>query len=156
MYNWADAFPLLLNVTFSNNIATVDGGAIRNAENSFPTLQNTIIWGNATESGDGNEIANHSDASIVLNYCLFQDGNGDIISGGGFSVKNSLNVDPLFIDSGSGNLRLTEGSFAIGAGDPDTEMSLFPGGPDNPIDLDGSPRLIDGRIDIGAYENQEN
>jgi predicted outer membrane repeat protein len=154
MYNWTDAYPSLLNVTISNNLATVDGGAMRNAENSSPRIRNTILWGNTTESDDGNGIANSSSASVELDHCIFQDGHGDIISGGGLSVKGSLNDNPLFINMENGDLRLTEDSPAIHAGDPGTEMTLFPNGPDNPTDRDGNPRFVGGRIDIGAYEYQ--
>jgi len=51
-------------------------------------------------------------------------------------------------------LALQYNSPALNAGDPMANPSLFPGGPDHPLDLAGLPRF-DNRIDMGAYEYKD-
>jgi hypothetical protein len=59
------------------------------------------------------------------------------------------------VDAANGDLHLQEGSPAINAADPDTDLSLFlSDGEGNPVDLDGNPRVQKERIDMGAYEFQ--
>lgn len=140
----------LTNATFSGNSATFSGGALY-SQGSIE-LHNTILWGN-TAGSNGNEIFNTNlDTPIHLFYSLYSDEQGDMY--GDFEIENSLTVDPLFADVANGDLRLQETSPAVNAGDPATDLSLFPGGPGSPVDLDGNPRVRDNRIDIGAYELQ--
>jgi hypothetical protein len=68
---------------------------------------------------------------------------GDMVEGVGLTAGNSLTGDSGLIDAPEGHPRLQEGSPAIHAGDPATDLSLFPGGPDAPFDLDGNPRVQD-------------
>ncbi|MBI5850273.1 MAG: hypothetical protein HZB39_04430 [Planctomycetes bacterium] len=83
-------------------------------------------------------------AGFAAGQIDFSDGSG--IPGG----SGNLNVDPLFLSAGAGDLRLSPASPCIDAGDP----------LDGPTGLDGLgfPRLLDGnvdgamRVDMGAYE----
>jgi hypothetical protein len=150
--------PTLTNVNFTGNSASVIGGGICNISSSQPTLSNCIIWGNAAEEY-GNEIYDRAGvgtdaSSSKLYYCLYGNEDNDVVRGLYFkSDSNSISVDPLFVDLENGDLRLQAGSPATNAGDPDSDLSLFPtDNLDNPIDLAGNPRAQDGRIDIGAYE----
>jgi hypothetical protein len=62
---------------------------------------------------------------------------------------HSLFADPLFITTGSApNLHLQAASPAINAGNP-----AFVSGTDE-LDIDGNPRIVGGRVDIGAEEVQ--
>lgn len=153
MINLDSSSPRMLNVAFSMNRATAVGGAILNLDTSAPRMSNTIVWGNMA-GADGNEIYNESNASCEVRYSLYKDGTGDIVEGGGFDVDaNSLSEDPLFVDAASGDLRLQEGSPAINAGDPDTDLTLYPvDDQQDPIDLAGNPRVQEERIDMGAFE----
>jgi hypothetical protein len=56
--------------------------------------------------------------------------------------------DPLFVDAASGNLRLLSGSPCINVGN-----NAYVSGN---TDLDGNPRIVGARVDIGAYEFQGN
>jgi len=70
---------------------------------------------------------------------------------------NIVGADPQFSDPAESDYTLTNISPAINAGDPATDLSMFPGGPDNPVDLAGNPRVFAGEadiIDMGAYEFQ--
>lgn len=154
MDNGFNSSPTLVNVTFNGNMAGNLGGGLINFSNSSPTLINTIIWGN-TAGEEGSEIYNfNNNSSTVLRYSLYKNEEGDIVQGSGFDVdEHSLTGDPLFFNVADGNLRLQDDSPAINAGDPATELPLFPtNGGTNPVDLDGNMRVQDGRIDIGAFE----
>jgi hypothetical protein len=145
---------LLTNVNFTGNVATEEGpGAIGNYITSSITMINCIVWDNIAKNGSSNEILNYG--NMDLRHCIFKNDEGDIqdVRQGFKSDSNSISVDPFFVDRENGDLRLQEGSPAINAGDPDTDLSLFlADNSDNPIDLDGNPRVLEGRIDIGAYE----
>jgi hypothetical protein len=55
--------------------------------------------------------------------------------------------DPQFVDMSSGNFHLASTSPCIGAG-------IFQSWMTGAQDLDGKPRAINGRVDMGAYQNQ--
>ncbi len=58
----------------------------------------------------------------------------------------NIDADPLFVDPGSDNYRLSAGSPVMNAGDPD--FMPEPGA----ADLDGHARVLCDRVDMGAYE----
>jgi predicted outer membrane repeat protein len=140
--------PILTNCAFTGNSAIWSGAGIYNYNNSKPTLTNCILW------NDSNEIWNGDDSTITITYSDVQ---------GGWPGEGNINSNPLFVDSGywdangtpddssddvwlDGDYRLLPGSPCIDAGDPN-----YIAGP-NETDLDGRPRIIGGRIDMGAYE----
>jgi len=57
----------------------------------------------------------------------------------------NITNDPQFVSLSTGNFHLSAGSPCIGAG---TNMDWMVGA----SDLDGHPRIIGGRVDLGAYE----
>ena len=94
--------------------------------NSNPTIINNIIWGNSGAINAG------STAEYIGYNCIwgdFAEGDGlptafgEIITvnANGDSSDTWLNIfmDPLFVDTGSGDYHLTENSPAIDAGHPD-------------------------------------
>lgn len=145
--------PELLNATFWGNAVANLGGGIYNDDNESPapTVRNTILWGN-TAGGDGDEIYNTVNGSIWLTHSLVDGVGSAIVPGGDYSCHECLSDDPRFKDPGNGDLHLKEDSPAIDAGDPDTDLGLFPGGSGDPEDLDGNPRVFGGDIDMGTYE----
>ncbi len=151
--NLDNSSPQLTNVTLHGNRAMAVGGGLLNLDESAVTLFNTIIWGNVADSG-GNEIYNDFDASSRLHYTLYRDDAGDIVEGGGFDTgQNSLVADPLFADPVGGDLHLQMGSPARNAGDPQTDLSVFPDDAQgNALDLNRRLRLQEARIDLGAFE----
>ncbi|UHG89597.1 putative Ig domain-containing protein [Spirosoma oryzicola] len=67
---------------------------------------------------------------------------------GGYTGVGNINQDPLFVDANRGDYHLKPGSPAINAGDPNsTEVST------SDKDLDGNPRILQNRIDMGVYEH---
>jgi len=151
-----------------NNAALTNGGGACNA-----TLRNSLLTGNAANAGGGAYNSSLYNCTVV--------GNAAITSGGGLyqgsSIINSIvyyntaatssnysgvsftagcsmplppgaaNITnaPLFVDLAAGNLRLQTNSPCINHGNNSYAAA---------VDLDGRPRIVDGTVDIGAYEFQ--
>ena len=60
--------------------------------------------------------------------------------------QGNLVGDPSFFDVEENDLHVTTGSIAINAGDSDALLVGME------FDLDGKPRILEGIVDIGAYE----
>ncbi|HKL15506.1 MAG TPA: T9SS type A sorting domain-containing protein, partial [Balneolaceae bacterium] len=140
----------ILNATFYGNRAN-EGGGIQVIESQSVDIANSIFRENdnsSDQNSSGSDIFN-SEGTISVNYSLTQTwdtGTGNIVG-----------ADPQFSDPAESDYTLTNISPAINAGDPATDLSMFPGGPDNPVDLAGNPRVFAGEadiIDMGAYEFQ--
>jgi parallel beta-helix repeat protein len=137
----------LNNCTLSDNSVTSSGGGVYNATlnnctlsgnsaasfgggSSYGTLNNCIVWGNSLVSG------------VTNNY-----------SGGTFQYSNTtplrsgignVSVDPLFNDTENSNYLLRVGSPCINTGSDAFVVGT--------TDLLGNPRIVAGRVDMGAYE----
>jgi hypothetical protein len=145
MYNFTSS-PTLTNCTLSGNTAATGGGGIYNNSSSSPKLTNCIVWGN-------NSAIVNSGSSPVVTYSDVQ---------AGYAGTGNTDVDPLFLRSPSpgpdakwgtadddyGDLHLRPNSPAIDAG----LNSAVPTG--TTTDLDNNPRISNGTIDMGAYEQQ--
>jgi hypothetical protein len=148
-----------------------DGGALYFTSVSNPNLawerklSNVVIWGN---------LANGSTTSVSASLYLDDDGAGhtqpptishSLIansggSGAGWATEmgidggDNLDADPLFVQpvnpalapTQSGNVRLRSGSPAIDVGDGESVLNF-------PLDLDLRPRVVNGTVDLGAYES---
>jgi predicted outer membrane repeat protein len=134
----------LINCIFVDNLA--ENGrflACASCDNKFPSkvqISNCILW------NGGDEIRNYDGTTITITY-------SDIW--GGFTGEGNIDTDPCFVDPGyrdasggwfDGDYHLLPDSPCIDAGDPN-----YVAEPDE-TDLDGKPRVIGGRIDMGAYE----
>ena len=142
----------LTNCTFLGNSGTYGNSLAFDFYSSSPPstiqLTNSIIW-------DGeNPIWNNDGSTISINYSDVQ---------GGWPGEGNIDSVPLFVDPGywdangtpddanddvwvDGDYHLLPGSPCIDAGDPNYVAEP------NETDLDGKPRIINGRIDMGAYE----
>jgi len=131
----------LINCTFSNNTAIWKGGGIQNSYSTTLTMTNCILWNNKDRHGM-DESAQIDGAMSAINYCGIQGWTGAL---GGFG---NMGNDPLLVDPDRGNCRLWPESPYINAG----ENSAVP--PSVVTDVDGNPRIVDGTVDMGAYELQ--
>lgn len=149
-----ESSPSFTNCTIVSNSADSCGGVY--CSGSFPTFNNTII---AFSSGTGVYFSGSSGS--VVEYCDFcgngSNFGGDIPAGLGLISATNANGDPcdqyyniflnpLFVDSPTDDMHLSDGSPCIGAGDPT----------DPPVtDIEGNPRPNppESNPDIGAYEN---
>jgi len=147
----------LVNCTFRDNTATGNGGGILNTVHSAATLANCILWSNADANGTGESAQMGSDGGGIPNvtYTCIQDtdpDDADIFPGTG-----NIDDDPRF--AGIDNLRPRDDSPCIDAGDdtavPADTFDLDDDGDtteSTPFDLARAERIVDGVVDMGAYE----
>lgn len=142
--------------TIVGNSAASQGGAVV-FQGDVGIITNSIVWDNASGSGSQIVVATDSEAPVIIQYSDIQGGlEGVAVSESSVLawLDGNLDTDPHFQDSGertesgqwqAGNYRLLDTSPCINAGDPNVL-----GADQN--DLDGRSRVIDGIIDMGAYE----
>ncbi len=141
----------LTNNIISGNTAAQGGGLWLNIPASITNLYNNIIWNNTATSGSDLCVLNGTSVPSTINM---HNNNFDHSAAGFVSTlpyyikpSNLDNVDPLFVDANNGNYQLQAGSSMIDAGE--NEAPEIPS-----TDKDDKPRLMNGVVDIGAYEYQ--
>ena len=143
-----------IHCTLTGNTSDGEGGAIM-LRNGWPilTITGSIVWGNARFGGIMDERAQLAGSvgpdNLTTHYTLIQDWTGR------FGGVGNFGADPLFVNASGDdniagtaddNLRLRAGSPCIGAGDSSANSNA------TSTDLDDNPRIVDGTIDLGAYE----
>jgi len=116
----------IINCTIAFNAANGRAGGFDVCNG---TIANCIVWGNDLE-----QLLNCS----VPAYSCIQNWTG--------IGTGNISTDPEFVDPNNGDYHLLAGSPCIDAGDPNYVAAP------NATDLDGKPRIINGVVDIGAYE----
>ena len=136
----------LTNCTLVANTASSEyfyrGGGICGDDDTVMMLTNCIFWGNSDIDGMSQQaqIDHDSFPQTHVNFCCVQGWTGDLGGTGNFGT------DPCFANANNSDYHLLPGSSCIDTGDPN-----FIAEP-NDTDLDGRPRVIGCRIDMGAYE----
>jgi parallel beta-helix repeat protein len=148
---------VIQNNVITGNIAG-EGGGISAHNSSGPIITNNTITGNTANLGGG--ISSKGSSLTVLNSILWNDSPDEIyldesstisitysdIQGGWIGTGN-IHADPLFVDAANANYHLQASSPCINAGDNSAiPQSLV-------VDIDGNPRIINGIVDLGAYES---
>ena len=140
---------ILNNCAFVGNWVEWDDGtcgALRITENSRQTITNCISRANLPD-----QIGGDSDGWIRVTHSDIQDGWQEWYD----EDKGNIDVDPLFVDADGpdgiigtedDNLRLQADSPCIDVGDNSVVTAA--------TDLDGKPRIVNGTVDMGAYEHQ--
>jgi predicted outer membrane repeat protein len=137
---------IYVNNTICNNNANQAGGVQCNS--SSLQLVNNIIFGNTALSGEMEQIGVGMGAPIVT-YCNVQDGYGGLDN----IVENPSFIAPTY-ESGT-DCDATNADWSI---DPFSSACINTGKPNTAglglpaTDFAGNDRIIDGRIDIGAFE----
>ncbi len=157
---------IFTNCLFSGNSGEYGGGML--TSESDVTMTNCTFTGNSSGCG---AICNYSGENVlILSNCILWNGGDEIHNRnkdvftikvtysnvcGSWPGEGNIDSDPLFRDADGAddivgteddNLRLSTGSPCIDAGDPNYATEP------NETDLNGRPRVIGGRIDMGAYE----
>jgi parallel beta-helix repeat protein len=133
----------LVNNTITENDAVARGGGLRvvlDGVTEIVNAYNNVIFGN-TAASDGDDVCISGTGSrkeFVNNNASGLSGIWDLFTG-------NMDLAPAFADAANGDYHLTAGSPCVNAGTN--------GAPQLPAtDLDGDPRIADGRVDMGAYE----
>ena len=137
----SDQGPIMVNCTFTKNFANNErgGGGVYCDSTGRTTLNSCILRDNKFKYGGGQNAQVYL-PNPVVNYCCIEGLTGSL---GG---TDNIDADPLFADANGGDYHLRYGSPCINAG-----TNNPPGGlPET--DLDGNPRIINGIVDMGAYE----
>ena len=132
----------------TDNFANQYGGALylmRGAStfNCCTIAGNSIFSGNTIDAYGNHVFGNCiirggiEEGFTTVSYCNVE---------GGSPGEGNIDVDPLFVDANNGDYHLSPHSFCIDAGDPN--YAPQPG----ETDIDGEPRLLGTRIDMGADE----
>jgi predicted outer membrane repeat protein len=119
-----------INCTVAGNLG---GGVLRGQSDQPIALTNCVLWGN-------------SPWQIWVDFTEAMATFSDVQ--GGWPGTGNIDADPLFVDPGTDNVRLSYGSPCVNAGD---NGALPPG---TTADIDGNPRILDGIVDMGAYEGE--
>jgi Right handed beta helix region len=131
----------LTNNTITGNSSYAAAGVMANiAQGSYVYMYNNIVWGNG-DSGQGS-------VDIILEGFGTKYGfnnNYTSLTGLWGAYGENIDTDPMFIDMGGEDYHLKSSSQCINTGKNDA-----PNLPDT--DLDGTPRIKNKIVDMGAYE----
>ncbi len=162
--------------TISNNYAYDNGGGIAIEETSYTTiirnstivfnesyyygggisqedgdiyLYNTIVAENESFYSGGHDIYSNGNYVYSRYSLVGDDSDANVVDRGGTILNTASGVSPVLANAGGLNEvhQLLAGSPAINAGEPGPSPQMF--------DQRGSgfPRILDGRLDIGAVES---
>lgn len=157
--NLGSGGPLMANCTLSGNSAQYGGGIALNRCNSYSFITNCTISGNTAYSGGGINCRDSSYLNIIngivwdnptsISSEIYVDSNSYVLVSysdveGGYAGESNIDSDPLFMDAAAGDYRLKAGSPGIDAGNNSVVTQT--------TDLQGYPRIVNGTVDMGAYE----
>ncbi|HEY3762388.1 MAG TPA: immunoglobulin domain-containing protein [Verrucomicrobiae bacterium] len=124
----------LVNCTVTGNSAGNYGGGVDNS-----AVTNSIVYFNTAPVGPNYSGTN--DMSWSCTTPLPNDNSGNLVVG-----VNNISSAPVFVNAATGNFRLYPGSPGIDIGN----NAVVP----VTVDLDGNSRIVNGTVDLGAYEFQ--
>lgn len=140
------------NCTISGSSAGGSGGGLFLNGSAFIT--DSIVWGNTDSSGSGQTAQLYGGTPTVWFSCIQDDnpGDGNVPFG---EDRGNIDYDPCFVSPGfwdanglwhNGDYHLLPNSPCIETGSPSFTYRL------GDVDIDGQPRLMGRRVDMGADE----
>lgn len=163
-YSW-QFFPYsnksyIMNNTITGNFSTdagVGGLQLSLTENRDITVQSNILWNNYSTGGnisdlkiDGSQYSTTASSTVnFYNNDFSRSVRGSSIQGVKYTLEDNLKAqNPQFINPENGDYRLSQTSPCVDRGRGDgSEFST--------TDISGRSRVLNGNIDIGAYEYAE-
>jgi parallel beta-helix repeat protein/predicted outer membrane repeat protein len=170
MYNIGDSNLSLNNCIITGNRANSYGGGMSNNSSNL-ALTNCTFTGNSARNGSFFAFNSHDQRGQstvgIIDCILWDDGNVIWINDrstiaisysdirGGWIGAGNIDADPLFADPNGpddvpgtedDDLRLAPLSPCVDTGDPNYAPEP------NKTDIGGNPRIVSGRVDMGAYE----
>jgi len=146
----ANSSTSLVNVTITSNSSNYSGGGIFCYDGGVADLINCILFNNSPQEV---EFLDHFQANeITIAYSDIEGGLNAIVTNNNGIVnwlEGNIDEEPLFVSIGDYPFSLQDLSPCVNAGSPDTTGLNLP-----EYDLAGNQRIFGGRIDMGAYENQ--
>jgi len=147
----ASGSPRIVNTTFFNNDANDSGSNVMFLYTNA-TFYNCIIWSIKEDDLAINPGTTTSTFPSFYN-CDISSGLQGIKITGGLSFegeyKDNISSNPLFKDTLHGDFSLNPNSPCINAGTLNSDTLELPG-----FDMNGQPRIVESRVDIGAFEFQ--
>jgi parallel beta-helix repeat protein len=140
--------PILINNTIVGTDSSSQGSAVYadGFDDQVQFFNNLMIGASGTNAVFCDDSYDQTPPTFVNDDAFSANGSGlQGTCSAQSSTNGNISADPLF--AGKTNFRLKAGSPAIAAGDvsaPDLP----------PLDLSGKPRVVNGAIDMGAYEYQ--
>ncbi|NOT01617.1 MAG: right-handed parallel beta-helix repeat-containing protein, partial [Phycisphaerales bacterium] len=143
--------PTIIGCTVSRNLALNGrGGGLIVEDDSDAVVDSCVLWGNGASVGAEIALNGWPASSLSIGYSDVAGGLSGIAVSGGQSVfwdaVSNLNANPRFTNPAVGSFHLRPISPCINRGDPD---AVFESGA---IDLNGDPRVLYGRVDLGVDE----
>jgi predicted outer membrane repeat protein len=149
--------PVITNCTITANTASDSAGAIYSYKASNLTINNCILWGDTAANASEILVGNlGAPTSVGISYCDIQNPDESVVSDTDCTIEwgqGNIDLDPGFAGTDrlnesqtAADHHLLEGSPCVDAGDPS-----FVAAPDE-TDIDGEPRILGAKVDIGADE----
>ncbi len=147
----------LINVTITGNQAQGEGGGFYVGTNNQIAFDNSIIWNNASGTGNDQVGIDYGGSNLLYRYSDIQGsgGSGAWDSYYGTDGGNNIDLNPIFLSPKQpSDAPTTAGDYRLGARSPAVDA-----GDDNAVtlstDLDGENRIQDSAVDMGPYEGSE-
>jgi len=139
--------PPIMHNTIYGNTASSQGGGMR-CTGVHTQIYNTILWNNSSPGGKEMYVKDDLTSDIGIHYSNVQGGLSSVLLEG-YEPEltwgaGMIDSDPLFVDSGTGDLHLTYPSPCRNTGESSVVTEL--------TDFEGDLRRAYGMVDMGADE----